>query len=112
LLTERRREVVFKEIVRKATERRCTVVAVNGVANHVHVLLYLATSCSIAELVHDLKGASAWEANQEGQIGFKWQGGYGVFPVAPKALTRVAEYIENQEQHHKDQTLNASLEFS
>jgi putative transposase len=109
-LTAERREIVFREIVRKATERRCAVIIVNGVANHVHVLLHLATSTSIADLVHDLKGASAWMVNKETQKGFRWQGGYGVFPITPKALTRVVEYIEKQEEHHQGQTTNPLLE--
>jgi putative transposase len=111
-LTTERREIVFREIVRKATERRCTVIIVNGVANHVHVLLHLATSTSIADLVHDLKGASAWVVNQDEQKGFRWQGGYGVFPITPKALQRVAEYIEKQQEHHQDQTTNPLLELN
>ncbi len=110
-LTQELREIVFREIVRKATERRCAVVIVNGVANHVHVLLHLATSTSIADLVHDLKGASAWEANQGELQGFRWQGGYGVFPVAPSSLNKVADYIENQELHHQQQTTHTVLEL-
>jgi putative transposase len=110
LLTLERREVVFTEILRKSAERRCSVLAVNGVADHVHVLLHLATSTSIADLVHDLKGASAWLANQGEGKGFAWQGGYGVFPVAPQALPKVIAYIENQEIHHQEQTTNELLE--
>jgi putative transposase len=111
LLTVERREIVFKEIVRKATERRCSLLAVNGVTDHVHVLLHLATSTSIGDLVHDLKGASAWAANQGEAKGFSWQGGYGVFPITPQALPKVIAYIENQEIHHREETTNALLEL-
>lgn len=35
---------------------------------------------------------------------FSWQEGYGVFSYARSAIPNVAAYIENQAQHHKQQT--------
>lgn len=111
LLSPMRRERAFEEMVRKAASRRCPVIAINGVEDHVHVLLHLATTSSIADLVHDLKGASSWLLNQDGEGEFRWQGGYGVFPVAPQALERVTDYIQKQEEHHRERTLNRLLEL-
>jgi putative transposase len=110
-LSPSRRERAFEEMVRKAAQRRCPVLAINGVEDHVHVLLHFATTNSIADLVHDLKGSSAWLLNQDGEEAFRWQGGYGVFPIAPNAIDRVAEYIQKQEEHHRQETLNALLEL-
>jgi hypothetical protein len=35
---------------------------------------------------------------------------FDVFPVAPSALLKVTAYIENQEMHHRERTLNAMQE--
>ena len=72
-LSPSRRERAFEEMVRKATQRRCPVLAINGVEDHVHVLLHFATTSSIADLVHDLKGSSAWVLNQDGEGAFRYR---------------------------------------
>jgi putative transposase len=110
-LSPSRREQAFEEMARKAAQRRCSVLAINGMEDHVHVLLHFATTSSIADLVHDLKGSSAWVLNQDGAGEFRWQGGYGVFPIAPNAIDRVAKYIQKQEEHHRQETLNPLLEL-
>lgn len=35
---------------------------------------------------------------------FYWQNGYGGFSVAQSHVSRVKEYISNQEEHHKEKS--------
>ena len=37
---------------------------------------------------------------------FAWQSGYAAFTVSQSAAEKVAAYIENQEEHHRNQTFD------
>ncbi len=105
------RDVIYRQIVSVGKESGCKVQAVNAVEDHVHVLIQFATTETIGKLVKDMKGSSSHLVNELfPTLDFKWQGGYGIFPVAPSALPKVKAYIENQEMHHRERTLNAALE--
>ncbi|MFC5865570.1 IS200/IS605 family transposase [Acidicapsa dinghuensis] len=74
-----------------------TLIAAGGTANHIHLLLVLPATCSLAHAVQKLKGSSSrWMGS-----GFSWQEGYGAFSVSPSQLEVVKHYIQNQEEHHR-----------
>ncbi len=74
-----------------------TLVASGGTANHVHLLLALPATGTVAHAVQKLKGSSSrWMGS-----GFSWQEGYGAFSVSVSQLEIVKHYIQNQEEHHK-----------
>jgi putative transposase len=73
-----------------------TLVAAGGTANHVHVLIILPATHSLAHAVQKLKGSSSrWMGR-----GFSWQEGYGAFSVSASQVQIVRKYIQNQEEHH------------
>ncbi len=74
-----------------------TLIAAGGTANHVHLLLVLPATCSLAHAVQKLKGSSSrWMGD-----GFSWQEGYGAYSVSPSQLEVVKHYIQTQEEHHR-----------
>lgn len=76
--------------------------AIGGVADHVHLLLGLKATHSLAEVVRGIKAVSSkWVHEEIGQARFKWQEGYGAFSVSPSQREIVKSYIERQEQHHR-----------
>lgn len=81
-------------------------IIVNGVSNHVHILLGLKPSVNISDTVHELKRSSSLFINNEKLcIGkFSWQEGYGGFSYSRSQLNTVYKYIENQEMHHAKKT--------
>jgi putative transposase len=85
----------------------CSVLALNGMPDHVHLLVMVATRLSAAELMKQVKGVSSRFVNDAlpGQEGFRWQEGYGVFSVSRSHVQRVVGYIQNQKQHHESGTL-------
>jgi REP element-mobilizing transposase RayT len=103
--TERR---VYRAIAAKCQELGAEVVALGGVADHVHLLIRLPAALSLAQLIGQVKGASshlaAHEARSDAQS-FKWQGAYGAVSVSPRALPEVSAYIANQKAHHAAQSL-------
>src|SRR4051812_47911906 len=81
---------------------RGKVLAVNGIEDHVHLLVQMSAQIGIAELGQQLKGGSSHFVNHElrPQYGFHWQRGYGALSVSPNGCTAVRAYIENQKEHH------------
>ena len=97
-----------------ASKKGCVVVALNGIEDHVHLLLQVPpTCCSVAELVKHLKGVSSHFVNDTLQPSslFKWQASYSVFSVSRWDVDKVRAYVENQKEHHRRGTAKPQLEF-
>ena len=79
-----------------------------------HLLVELPATVPVALLMKQAKGASAHLLNSiAGHDGhFKWQGAYGAYSVGHAELPTIIRYIQNQEQHHGCDTIEASLEIS
>ncbi|MCB9658414.1 MAG: transposase [Sandaracinaceae bacterium] len=71
------RRAPLHDLGRKARELRCPMLAVGCGPDHVHVVVRLASSVALGDLVQRLKGASAYELN--GDVSrrhpFAWQNG-------------------------------------
>lgn len=82
------------------------LLSINGMPDHVHILVGLRPSQSISDLLQDVKGSSSkWINSMKLVKGkFEWQEGYGAFSYSKSHLGNVISYIENQEQHHKKKT--------
>ncbi len=73
---------------------------VNGVADHVHMLLTLPSTVTLAEAMRRIKAKSShWM--REGPQDFAWQAGYAAFSVSQSNVSGVRKYIANQAAHHK-----------
>ena len=82
----------------------CTPILAGGPDDHVHVLVGLGRTISIADMVEQLKtGSSKW-AKGNGVAAFAWQSGYGVFSVSESKAPEVLRYIQGQEEHHRHRT--------
>lgn len=70
---------------------------IGGMEDHVHMLVQLPPTVTLADVVQDVKGSSSkWMGRH-----FAWQRGYGGFGVCKSTLDAVARYIRNQEAHHR-----------
>ena len=78
-------------------------IIVNGVTDHVHVLVGFRPAKSISDLIRDVKNNSSNFINKKGFVKghFAWQEGYGVFSYSHSQIDNVYRYILNQEEHHK-----------
>jgi len=104
--------VVERAILHECMEMEVEVIAFGGVADHVHLLVRIPAKVSVAELVKQVKGASSHLVNNRLKIPFKWQGGYGAFSVSHSVLSRVHEYVLNQENHHRYGTIVPTAELA
>jgi len=77
--------------------------AIGGIEDHVHLLLSLPSTLTIAKAIQQVKGASSkWvhETFREHEH-FAWQEGYGAFSIGVSQVDRTIGYIESQAKHHR-----------
>ncbi|MBK9109808.1 MAG: IS200/IS605 family transposase [Saprospiraceae bacterium] len=79
------------------------LIAINGVADHVHLLVGFRPSQAISEYMRIIKGESSEWVNKRRFISekFSWQEGFGAFSYSKKEIESVICYIMNQENHHR-----------
>jgi putative transposase len=88
-----------------------SLLEMNAVEDHAHLLAILSSTLSIADQVRDIKaGASKWiHRTYSAMQDFAWQEGYGAFSVSKSSAQAVANYIQEQASHH--QTMSFEQEF-
>jgi putative transposase len=86
---------------------------IGGTETHVHLALQVEPVLCPSEFIGKIKGASAHEMNKRyGRDTLKWQRGYGVVSFAKRNLPAVLRYVADQKKHHREGTLNHTLEAS
>jgi REP element-mobilizing transposase RayT len=86
--------------------RKCLLLIAGGMPDHVHLLVSLARTWSVADLVRDVKSnSSAWIHEEIPDMRhFSWQDGYGAFSVSVSQLDAVRKYVAGQKEHHARQS--------
>jgi REP element-mobilizing transposase RayT len=104
LLKKEFRPEVFKYISGIITNRGHKSIIVNGVDDHIHVLIGLNPNDKISDLVASIKRSSSLHINHQNWFKgkFQWQDGYGGFSHSRSQIKNVYKYINNQENHHEE----------
>jgi putative transposase len=112
LIAEANRESLYAAIAAKVRELKGTVYALNGTADHVHLVATVPPSLPLATFIGQIKGNSSHVASRlsNGRTPFAWQTEYGVISVSESHLPTVVRYVRLQQQHHAADTLNQRLE--
>lgn len=76
---------------------------INGVEDHIHLLISIKPSESISNVVRNLKTDSFYWLKENNFItdDFGGQDGYSAFTVSERYLENLKKYIQNQEKHHE-----------
>jgi len=112
LITPEIERPLHRVIASEAQKMGCTLLALSSVPDHIHILVRIPSTVTVAELVKQLKGASSYFVNhilKPDQL-FKWQGFYGAFSVSRWDVERIAAYIQRQKEHHEVGALIPELE--
>ena len=82
------------------------LLAINGVPDHIHILIGLKADKSVSDIVRDIKSNSSKFINSRRLVRgkFCWQKGFGAFSYSHSQISNVIKYIENQKEHHKKKT--------
>lgn len=105
---------LFKYISGIITNKNQKLLAINGMPDHIHILIGMKPSCCLSDLVREVKKSSnEWvNAQRFSRSKFKWQDGYGAFSYSHSNFGNVIRYIENQKVHHKKKSFKEEyLEF-
>lgn len=74
---------------------------INGIADHVHLLVKVPPTIKFSDFLRDLKANSSKWINENTNKKFAWQRRYGAFTVSESQFEIVKNYIRKQEEHHK-----------
>jgi len=100
------KDELYKYITGIIQHHKHKLIAINGMADHIHILVGMRPTQSTSDLMQDVKASSSkWiKEKQLAQGRFEWQEGYGAFSYGKSQLKDVVAYIKNQEQHHRIKT--------
>lgn len=102
-ISETWEEELYKYITAVVQNDRHKMLAINGMPDHIHILIGLNPAISISDLVKDIKRSSNNWINEKRLIKnkFEWQSGFGAFSYSRSHLDKVYKYIQNQKIHYK-----------
>ena len=90
------------------------MLAINGMPDHIHILIGMKPTCNLSDLVREIKKSSNAFIKEKKftHYTFEWQSGFGAFSYSHSALDNVTAYISNQKVHHKKRTFKEEyIEF-
>jgi REP element-mobilizing transposase RayT len=93
---------LHRMMISMAQAQDCDVLAMNGMPDHVHLVVRLPATISIADLAKQIKGTSSRFVNETAkpEAFFKWQGSYGAFTMSRWDVERIVNYVDQQKEHH------------
>ena len=97
------KDELYKYITGIVQNNEHKLLGINGIEDHIHILIGMRTHQSLADLLQDIKSYSSKWINERKftKAQFRWQDGYGAFSHNRYQLKNVLRYIENQESHHE-----------
>ena len=97
---------VFSYISGIITNRKHKSIIINGLPDHIHILIGLNPDDKISDLVGTIKKSSSTFINEKDWFRgkFHWQDGYGAFSYGKSQLDDIYNYVKNQEILHKKST--------
>ena len=106
LISKNNKDEIYKYITGIITNHKQKLIVINGMPDHIHILVGIKPDISLSDLVRDIKSNSSKFINEQKWINgkFEWQSGFGAFSYGHSQLANVIKYIENQEEHHKTKT--------
>lgn len=101
-LNKEMRTELFKFIWGILKNKNCHLYRINGVNDHIHIVMSLHPTITLSKLIKDIKLASTNLIKEKNLIlNFPgWQVGYGAFTYSVNAKENLIEYVKNQEEHH------------
>lgn len=113
LITAQLEPLVHHFLREKASELGGTVLALNGIVDHVHLVVAIPPTIAVCKFVGQIKGFASNQVNKSDcdNLTFAWQPEYGAFSCDHKSLPYHCAYVAHQKQHHAQNTLIPALEL-
>jgi REP element-mobilizing transposase RayT len=86
----------------RAQRLGCQLLVGGCAHDHLHAVLRLAATVPLSELVHRIKGGSAYDVNHQlpNARPLFWQAGYWAESLGPADLDPLIQYVRGQRLHH------------
>ena len=109
LIQKKWKDELYKYITGIVTNKGQKMLRINGVENHIHMLLNIQPNIALSDLMSDVKANSTKWINDQGfcKHSFRWQEGFGAFTYSISQIDNVINYIDNQEERHKTKTFKS-----
>ena len=103
VIRKERREDLYSDICGIHKELKCRLYRIGGIEDHVHILVTLHPTVSLASYVEKVKsGSTNWIKKEKVYPDWEWwQSGYAAFSKSWEQKETVVNYIANQEAHHR-----------
>jgi putative transposase len=100
------KDELYKYITGIIINKKQKLIAINGMPDHIHLLVGMKPDGSLSDLVRDIKSNSSKFINEQKWVmgKFDWQTGFGAFTLGHSQLNVIISYIQKQEEHHRIQT--------
>ena len=99
-------EELYRYISGFISNKKSYLYRINGMPDHIHILVGLHSTLSLADFVKVLKTSTNLWMKENGNFpDFEsWGEKYGAFTCFYKGKESIIEYIKNQREHHKDES--------
>jgi REP element-mobilizing transposase RayT len=106
IITKELKPLLLQHIKENSIKKEIFIDSMNCVSDHIHIMVSLGTEQTIAKTAMLLKGESSFWVNKQNISNqkFEWQDEYIALSVSYPAVSKVREYILNQEKHHEKKT--------
>jgi len=104
---------LYDHIKDNARKKEIYIDFINGVEDHIHLLISIKAEQSLSKLTQLIKGESSFWVNQNklSDKKFEWQDEYIAVSVSESMIPKVREYIKNQEEHHRKKSFAEEVEL-
>ena len=106
LIDDNVRDELHRYMIGILNKWECPVLKIGSMEDHVHILCMLSRNYAVKKILEEVKkGSSKWlKTKGESYSNFQWQNGYGIFSVSQSKIESVDKYIENQQEHHRQES--------
>ncbi len=114
IISKKWNEELYKYICGIVNNNQQKIYSINGMPDHLHILISIRPDVSFSHLIREIKASSSkWiNTNKLVKGKFTWQEGFSAFSVSHSQLDKVIAYINNQEIHHQTKTFQQEyIEF-
>ena len=103
------RHHLYAVIASEIKKRNCRALIINGVQDHIHILLSLSSDVALSSLIRDVKSKSSVWAKASGLFPLfnGWEREYAAFSLSYSHRAAVYDYIAAQQQHHTTTKLDS-----
>lgn len=112
VITDAHRNDLYRVMASIINKKDNKALIINGVEDHIHILLNLNPNIALADLMRNLKSQTSLWAKKSGFFPMfeGWEREYGAFSLSASHRQSVYDYIAGQQEHHKDKRLDEEFQ--